>query len=262
VRALLRRVGAAILNRAPRRLTEILTRHPRLLAVLRPLVNRAVPSEMTTVTVRSGLAAGATLRIDPQLEKFYWTGAHDREVQEALARMLRPGMVCWDVGAHSGFMTLIASRLVGPEGRVVAVEPIEANRRRLEEHLALNRVTNVTVVPLALADRSGSGTMVERDESSFQWSLDGSDGGLRSVHVQLSTLDALASEVGVPDVLKIDVEDAELDVLRGGRLTIAERRPAMVVEFLTAARAREAEEELAGYRFSRLDDHNYELAPN
>jgi FkbM family methyltransferase len=239
----------------------MLTRRPRVMAALRPLVNRAVPEAMTTVTVRSGPAAGLRLRIEPQLEKFYWTGGHDHEVQAALARVLREGMTCWDVGAHAGFMTLVASRLVGPQGRVVAFEPIEANRRRLEEHLALNGAENVTVVPLALADRSGAATMGERRESSFQWSLDGAREGRPSVNVELATVDDVAARLGVPDVLKIDVEGAELDVIRGARRTIASRRPRMLVEFLEEESMREAQEELPGYRFTRLDSHNYELDP-
>ena len=64
-------------------------------------------------------------------------------------RFLRPGMVVLDLGAHHGFYTLLASRKVGPKGRVIAFEPSPRERRRLIWHLRLNRVSNVVVESFA-----------------------------------------------------------------------------------------------------------------
>lgn len=68
--------------------------------------------------------------------------------------VIRPGAVVADIGANIGYYTLVMSRLVGPEGHVFAIEPSPEIRARLEAQLALNAVTNVTVVPYGISDRT------------------------------------------------------------------------------------------------------------
>ena len=75
-----------------------------------------------------------------------WLGTYERELQEVFTAHVRPGDVVFDVGANVGFYSLLAARLVGPKGRVVAFEPAARNVALLEQHLRLNRVTNVIVI--------------------------------------------------------------------------------------------------------------------
>jgi len=115
----------------PAPVARLFTTDSRASKLLRPLVNRFAPQGLTWVEVRSGGAHGISLLIDAQKEKFLWTGLHEPAVQRALAEQLRPGMTFWDVGAHVGFFTVLAARLVGEGGHVHAFEPVEENQRRL-----------------------------------------------------------------------------------------------------------------------------------
>src|SRR5256885_2002345 len=136
-----------------------------LARVLRPIFNRALPKRPIPVTVMSGAGAGIKLVIDPQREKFYWTGSYEPAVQHVIRRQLHPGDVFWDVGAHIGFYTLIASRLVGPMGAVHAFEPFEPNLMRLRASVVLNSAKNVTVHGVAISDHVGQSMLYPGDLS-------------------------------------------------------------------------------------------------
>ncbi|HWZ58637.1 MAG TPA: FkbM family methyltransferase, partial [Gemmatimonadaceae bacterium] len=85
-----------------------------------------------------------------------WLGTFERAEQDVFARTVRPGDVVYDLGANVGFYTLLAARLAGPTGRVVAFEPVPRNLGYLRRHIALNQCENVTVVAAAVSDRSGT----------------------------------------------------------------------------------------------------------
>jgi FkbM family methyltransferase len=206
---------------------------------VRPWLNRLLPSDPTPVVVRSGPAKGVRLLIYPREEKYYWTGSHERPVQGALQRLLRPGMTFWDIGAHIGFFSCLAGRLVGTRGRVVAFEPQNDNRQRLIACLELNRLENVTVSDCALAATRGS-VVLHAHHSSLMWTLIDELGEGEGLTVTACSLDDAAQTAPLPQVIKVDVEGAELDVLRGGATLLTRHKPTLIVEFsnedlLTAA---------------------------
>jgi FkbM family methyltransferase len=141
-----------------------------------------------------------------------------------------------DCGANIGYFTLAGARLVGAGGRVDAVEPDPLNRARLEEHLRVNGpLGQVRVHGVAASDSEGSVTLYHPG------SADGRNHGEASIVAGLAGVSAEAFEVraarldglieGAPDVVKMDVEGAELAAIRGmtGMLR-AQRPPALVVE--------------------------------
>jgi FkbM family methyltransferase len=135
-------------------------------------------------------------------------------VVEWLKSTLRPGDVFWDVGANVGVMTLVAARRCA---RVVAFEPEPSARRRLEENIAMNAIANVTVMPLALGARDGSGRMRRGPATNLGMSrlASGEEAGEA---VAIRAADALVAEgVPAPDAMKVDVEGAELGVFEGAR---------------------------------------------
>lgn len=142
-----------------------------------------------------------------------WLGTYEPDTQRVFSNILRKGDVVFDVGANAGFFTLLASKLVGPSGHVFAFEPLPRNLEMLGQHLRMNRVTNVTVMPLALSSSSGVA----------RFSTDGhpSMGGLSprgEIEVEVATIDELARSgvIRAPTFIKMDIEGAEHDALRGG----------------------------------------------
>ncbi len=231
----------------------------RLSRVLRPLVNALLPAAPTTITVRSGPARGTRLRIDPRHEKFYWTGIHEVGVQETFVRLLRSGATVWDVGAHIGFFTALAARCVGPGGHVHAFEPLPANRIRLLETIELNGLGAVEVHPTAVASRAGTRQLYWHS-STAMWGLV-ERANVQHIEVPCVTLDGLLAErsFGIPALVKVDVEGAELEVLRGGLRLITETSAVLVVEFTDAGVVAEARSLFPGHAFEALSDRHWLL---
>jgi FkbM family methyltransferase len=153
---------------------------------------------------------------------------------------VRPGQVVYDVGANIGFFTILCARLVGPEGRVFAFEPMPANVATLRHNIAMNGLENVTVVEKALSFSSGTAELFISPWPAFH-SLNvegavkrdnrGRDAGAPIV-VETVTLDGFLRGHGgpVPDLVKLDVEGAELLALEGMRETLRTRAPLLVCE--------------------------------
>ena len=154
-------------NRTPESVAAQFATDSSLSRYVRPLFNRFVTDEAVPVSIRTGPLKGATIVIRPRDEKFYWTGTHEPWVQETLGRLVGVGAKFWDVGAHVGFFTLLASRLVGPSGEVHAFEPVYATRARLQRTISLNLCRNVQVHEMAIAAESGLAFMRERYATSM-----------------------------------------------------------------------------------------------
>ncbi|MCA0301846.1 MAG: FkbM family methyltransferase [Proteobacteria bacterium] len=154
-----------------------------------------------------------------------------------LDRVLKPGMTFVDVGANEGLFTLFAARRVGAAGRVVAAEPSSRERRRLESNLARNRIANVTVVPHAIGDSPGSArlqiaTGVHAGHNTLGAFTYADVNAVDFEDVPVETLDALAARLPIErvDVVKIDVEGAELKVLQGAADLLRRTRPILLIE--------------------------------
>jgi len=159
------------------------------------------------------------------------------EQSRALLGLLRPGSVLFDVGANVGYYTLLGSRVVGPTGAVVAVEPASRNLALLHRHLELNGVGNVRVVAAACAERAGYAAF-EDGVNTAEGHLAGADVSIvpAQATVRTVTLDELAaSGPRAPDVVKIDVEGAELRVLQGATGLLQRHRPVLLLSVHSAA---------------------------
>ena len=246
------------MDRVPGPVARFARRNPVVSRMFKPLVNRLVPERPQTVTVRSGPARGLRIVIMPREEKFYWAGTYEPEVQRALSETLAPGATYWDVGAHAGFFACLASRLVGPDGRVIAFEPSPENLERLHRAVEMNAAANIRVEPIAVAAQSGAAALYSHEHSSM-WSLEASPEGGSAGTVPTRTLDELAAELPAPDLIKVDVEGGEIDVLSGGKRLLHEDRPTLLVEFHSDAILAQARALLDGYRFRRLGEAQWLL---
>lgn len=136
--------------------------------------------------------------------------------------MVAPGTVFFDVGAHVGFYTLLASSLVQQSGKVIAFEPFPRNIQYLEKHLTMNGVQNVALFKAAVSDHAGKAAFQEGPTSSM-----GQINEKGELVVEMVALDDLFLKglVPLPDYIKIDVEGAELSVLAGARHILTVGRP-------------------------------------
>ena len=155
-------------------------------------------------------------------------------VQEALAEHVRPGAVVYDLGANVGFFTLLAARLAGPEGHVVAFEPDPTCAAAITENARLNGAAKVTVFQRAAGSSARRERLfVVRDGS---WSHLESRGRhpltASAIDVEVVPLDELvrSGEAPPPDVVKLDVEGSEIEALEGMREVLASHRPVLVCE--------------------------------
>jgi len=153
-----------------------------------------------------------------------WLGTYEADKQALFARTVTPGSVVFDVGAHAGFYTLLASTLAGPAGRVFAFEPMPGNIAHIREHLRLNGIENVTVIEKAVADAAGVATFTARG-SNFQGHL--LPGG--ELQVEIISLDDLVEQgkLPLPDFIKMDIEGAEVRALAGARKLLTKRHPTL-----------------------------------
>ena len=164
--------------------------------------------------------------------------------------LLSTGGTFVDVGANFGTFSLLASRLVGPSGKVIAIEPQRRLAGMLGESVELSGVTNCEIVQAAAGRGSGNATLlVPRDDSGRAGFFQRFSGNRAhdEIPVKVKPIDVILS--GSTDrmglMLKIDVEGSELDVLDGASITIEALRPAIMIElnpWSAAAAGRSTEE--------------------
>jgi FkbM family methyltransferase len=151
-------------------------------------------------------------------------------------RFLQPGMTVLDIGAHHGYYTLLASRKVGPQGLVLAVEASPRERGRLRTHLRINRCKNVVVESRALGEVEGTAELyLVRGTETGCNSLRKPDVDQRTevLKVPIERLDRVIQDhrINRVDFIKLDVEGAELSVLKGAtQLLSCEPRPVILAE--------------------------------
>jgi FkbM family methyltransferase len=147
-----------------------------------------------------------------------------------LADNLERGMVFVDVGANKGDFSLLAQRLVGEGGLVIAVEPEPENCHWIKESIAANGYHGIRLVEAALTDGEGEATLYLGEKSGWHTLSPGQAGSCGERRVRTTTLDSLCSDLPRVDVVKIDVQGAESRVLAGASATLSRCRPVVLLD--------------------------------
>ena len=142
-----------------------------------------------------------------------------------------------DVGANIGYFSCLMSKLAGPGGTVLAVEPEPQNLKLLEQNITINHLTNVVVHPCALGTSEGSAMLgLYKPSNRGRHSILETDAESR-IEVPVRTLDDLAKDSGTNikswSLVKIDVEGYEGFVIHGAKETLP-RIETLVMEFSPA----------------------------
>jgi FkbM family methyltransferase len=158
--------------------------------------------------------------------------SYEAGVNLALRDLCRPGDVCFDAGAHAGFLTMLMSRLVGPAGCVCAFEPNETNVKLCRRNLNHNGCHNCAIVERAIIERSNEQVRFYIPEGQTESQV-GRLHGTGDEYVTVNTLsldDFIVDTKLRPQLIKMDVEGAEHRALLGCRKYLTEGKPHLILE--------------------------------
>jgi FkbM family methyltransferase len=194
-------------------------------------------------------------------------GMYEPATAAWLGREIAPGAVFFDIGANAGYFTLLGAKLAGASGTVVAFEPTPHQAHSVRAQAAINQLDCVRVEQAALSNQAGEAEFtVEKNgaNSHFQATplQHASHDPAQTIRVKTRTLDDFVAASGLtPNVLKIDVEGAEMLVLDGASHVLTTHRPRAIVsthsdalKASVAARFREL-----GYEVQPLAGFTHEL---
>jgi FkbM family methyltransferase len=201
------------------------SRFSSLRAAGRPILERLMRWR-TRGGLRSVFPGGESVLVDPAFRHLAWNPSE----YAAFRRATRTGSVVLDIGANVGGYSVLFAQWTGKNGQVFAFEPAPASFAGLKRHIDLNGAAAI-VVPVQAAILDGTA-------ASVPFEARGTSGDNRvvvpsavpgpSIVVRATSIDEFCSERSIaPDVIKIDVEGAELSVLRGARRTIRARGAAL-----------------------------------
>lgn len=168
----------------------------------------------------------------------YWRGvAYEADAVRAITRWVEPGQVCYDLGAHFGYYTLLMARCSGPTGKVVSFEPEPYSFAKLKRHLRLNRLEGRCLALNAAASADdGRGAMFKgggpgATTTHFRYIDEPEFGEDKTLFVNTVRMDSLieSGKIAHPAFLKIDVEGHAVSALRGAEETIRHSKPVLFV---------------------------------
>jgi FkbM family methyltransferase len=174
---------------------------------LRQTINSFTPR---TVSHRYG-AHPLSVRITDPMAAAWYDGDWPEltEITFLKQHRLKPGATVFDLGAHQGIVAMMLALESGPGGKIVAVEGTQHNAEQARQNLALNSISNVTLLHAIVGDVAGK-------EVVFSNTLNGavSANGVGET-VKTVTIDSLAKEHGIPDIVFLDIEGFESHALAG-----------------------------------------------
>ncbi|MDI6854589.1 MAG: FkbM family methyltransferase [Deltaproteobacteria bacterium] len=188
------------------------------------------------------LSAGFRMKLDlhdPAHRKTFFFGSYDeRHEIEMVKRVLEEREVFWDVGANIGVYSLLAATLVKNNGRIVAFEPANIAYEMLLENIALNHFDNILPFKVAVADAEGEAVLFAAAHIADGGANLFSPGTEQTITqtCRTVTLDKFSQDQQLPspDFIKMDIEGAELAVLRGAELILTRDQPLLLIEMKDA----------------------------
>jgi FkbM family methyltransferase len=223
-----------IVNFIPWHLRGVIRHVPGLKQLQQYLLKKHLDGVPFVHNINAGPAKGLVYPVVLPDDKLIWIGNYEQSFSEALASAVTPGSVCYDIGGYRGFFSGVMA--CQHAGSVSVFEPFPVNQRQIQEMIELNPSLPITLYPCALSDTAGAtsfavmpeGSMGKLEESQF----DSGDKPSGSITVQVETLDGLIRTRGLPpaNLIKIDVEGAELLVLKGAEGLIETHHPVLFIE--------------------------------
>ena len=166
-------------------------------------------------------------------QKYYWLGTYEPKVQSVILREVRKGDIVYDIGAHTGFYSLLFCARVGSQGQVHCFEPLPQNVEILRRQLKVNDFGHVaTVVSSAVTSETGTVLFHISASSSMGTLLTDPQKQAQRTRVDAIRLDDYVARGNrPPDLIKMDIEGSETEAVSGMLETLKNKRPKIIIEF-------------------------------
>ena len=182
----------------------------------------------------TGPLAGYRMVLGSGDRRAYLVNAHEPSIVHLTSDLCRPGMHVLDIGAHVGYFSLLFSVRTGPTGLVTTLEPNPHNVAKVRAMAVANGLTNIAIHPLAASDQDGSVEFLTEETGQMGHMVDASNPGQAGmVKVQAVRIDSLCADgrLGRVDLIKLDVEGAEVKALAGMAGLLQRDRPIVICEW-------------------------------
>lgn len=189
-----------------------------------PNIDKVLPCHGLQILVRNP-------RLSTVGRSIYSKGIYEQETTCFISSKIKPGMTILDIGADIGYYTILFAKHAGSKGQVYAFEPIPRAKQYLDKNILMNRFDNVKTFGFALFDKSGKVCLEEPLTKSkinpSKKKLSGND-----IQVEMKIFDEwkLKEKINNVDLVKLDVEGAELNILRGMKDTLQSQHPKILIE--------------------------------
>lgn len=208
-------------------------------------------SEIKKITIREGYAQDLKLTLNTTDDNFktIQEGNYENVLFEYLSSQNLNDSVFWDIGAHFGYISLVMAKMItGTEGKIIAFEPNPLNVDAFQENISNNAnfSNKIELYPLAISNQNTEILFRTSPKKNHPHSMGGhlinsktpfaeleyQKLGFQEILVQTTTIDdfLLQNQAKKPHIIKIDVEGAELDVLKGGLKTLKTIKPLLIIE--------------------------------
>lgn len=199
---------------------------PTMRSVLTPLVNKLKPNSV--------LVEGHKVFIDKWdatlSQELLLSGKWEEYETELFKKHIMPGDIVVDIGAHIGYYTLIAAKLVGNTGKVYAFEPDTKNFQLLKKNVMQNGYRNVVLVNEAVTDKNGTARLFLNSENTGDHRIFDTGGARKSLVIRTTTLDNFfAGKEKKVDFIKMDIQGSEANAFQGGTHIINDSKQIKII---------------------------------
>lgn len=223
-----------------RKLTQFFYKYPVLVQVAEWMRKIYIPNQKTILIQDFDQNLKFYCQLDDYISsQIFWMGIYSYHQLNFLQNILRRDMVFLDIGANQGEFTFFAAKRL-TLGSVIAFEPVNELLNQLEKNIKINSLDNILLVPKGLSNQV-SKIPIYKNQELKQYGLRNEgvatlypqENFTKAEEVELTTLDIFISEhpeIKRIDLIKIDIEGAELFALQGARKTINKFRPIILME--------------------------------
>ena len=201
--------------------------------VLKPIIVNLINLITFGRGIKVNIGGQGVYKLSPQFYFSNWENFGDKHNSGFLSCLENSinKKVVLDIGAHIGLYSLPLSSRISPEGKIYAFEPSEINRHFLKKNLELNKIQNVDVLPFLVGSKDVQNVEFYEDAKE----VNPMGGIILSKYMndnvvitnkQMVSLDTYCQDNDIqPELIKIDVEGAEIDLLLGAKNTLLKYRP-------------------------------------